>query len=224
MHSSRPIRTAALRVDMDKFEKFKNILYKYKDKGFVKIANGEFICPLSYGQIAYLHKLYTGCSKVQIEKMEKLLDIVLPSDYRQFLENYNGCTLFDNTFFLWGSNDNLDRDIELHKQSAVSLEDEINIARSKMHNEQSWMPVGSISAYSKRYVLEIGVDHSWRISDGGDKFCYLELFLSALLYLSNVLDKLSNHLGLIDLTGQSVEAYIDKLLEGPSRFDAARLH
>jgi hypothetical protein len=182
----------------------RRILYKYADDGLVRCEGGAtFIRPLGKGSLSFLHKLYAGCSDAEIRAITTIIGFNPPDDYIAFMKLTDGAALFDNTLSVYGLKSNAARSVQLQDQAAISLKNKVGLQRSMGNYE--WIPVGSVSAATVVFSLEM--DCNCRVRFGSEERGFRQFlnFLEAVEFLMAVEDNLSNKNGLIDESGVELE-------------------
>lgn len=81
-----------------------NILKKWENKGKKVLSNGTIqICHVPHvGSEAWLHELYVGLDRNQIDQLQKSIPVSLPESYKEFLKHYNGLNIFSDSLCIWG--------------------------------------------------------------------------------------------------------------------------
>ena len=172
-------------------EEIRSKLWSLSKDDILELKNGTFIYNLEYGPLSYLHKIFSGCSKDDIVFIQKLIGFRLPSDYMEFLEFCNGCTLFDNTLFIYGANSRIERSISLEDQVAESLERVLdNLKQSgKLHPNSHWVPVGAVAAYDKSFGIELSQNGASRLTSSSGSSAVFGGFIDCLDFLVALLER-----------------------------------
>lgn len=79
-------------------------LNQNEDCGNVFLQNGTIlICEdSSSSAFTYLHSLFPPLNYPEVKKIETLLKVKLPLEYKEFLLSYNGMNIFENSIYIYG--------------------------------------------------------------------------------------------------------------------------
>lgn len=128
---------------------------KWSAKGEKLLSNGvRLICPVPHvAPEAWLHVLFPPLFPAETETMEKNLGILLPNDFKRFLQQTNGLELFSYRVSIFGLRKNFAREGDEAWQP-------FNLVS---HNREGDRPDGSPAN-----VIYFAAD------DGGDSWCFFE--------------------------------------------------
>ncbi|MEQ9305072.1 MAG: SMI1/KNR4 family protein [Marinoscillum sp.] len=88
---------------------------KELENGTRLIAEAKFIAPM-----AYVHSVFKSLNNVPFE-IEKNLDISLPLEIQEFYQFYNGLTIFNGAFYLFGLRSNNIRSVDEAQSQPFSI-------------------------------------------------------------------------------------------------------
>jgi hypothetical protein len=108
---------------MDYFAQLMVVLERWNHLGRRDVSNGtKLIGHVPHvGSLAYLHNIYAGLSRAQIDQIEADIGRKLPSSLRQFYIYANGCALFGGALSIGGLRFNYDRSLEDTSRQPVSI-------------------------------------------------------------------------------------------------------
>ncbi len=199
-----------------RLEGIRRQLFVYADECVERLANGTtLICPLGYGAQAYLHKLFSGATKSELEQINQALGFPSPKDYECFMLFSNGATLFDNTLFLFGTRPNWSRSLAVEDIAPLSLLENIGTFQ-RLHPGSVWSPVGSISAARVSYSIQLRSDGNTRVASDTDDARTFPTFFAFLEVILSLFNTLADCGGLRDETGERLEKEVDALLREPA--------
>jgi hypothetical protein len=175
------------------------ILYRYKDKGSIRSANGsEFICKIDGAPRRFLHRLYKGSEDTAL-KIAELWGKPLPASYREFLTRLNGATLFDNSFSIFGLPEEFNRSPSFEDEHALPInhlmEDRrlLDPARALIE-----LPVASVLAANELFDADLRLDGSITLRDERGNAREFASFADFAGSICMLLDNLSDENGLRD--------------------------
>ncbi len=183
-----------------------SILYRYRDKGSITIANGtEFICKIDGAPMRFLHTLYRG-SEATARDIADLWREPLPASYRGFVTRFNGANLFDNSFDIFGLVKDFNRGLSLEDQRALSIEHAIMERRHLAPPDaEDALPVASIAAATELFDAGLRRDGSVTLRDERGKARVFASFTDFVETLCVLLDNLTDANGLRDDTGEELQ-------------------
>ena len=174
------------------------ILYRYKGRGSVTTPNGsEFICKIHGAPLRFLHKLYMGSEETAYE-IADLWREPLPACYRQFLTRFNGATLFDNSFHIFGLPKDFNRRLSLEDRHAFPITHVMKERRVLAQADAAnVLPVASITA-TELFDADLRPDGSVILKDEHGNARAFASFADFVGSLCVLLDNLSDENGLHD--------------------------
>jgi SMI1 / KNR4 family (SUKH-1) len=185
------------------------IILRHAEKGRIDCPNGSiFICPLDGGALRFLHKIFGG-RRNSSNGLETLFGFSLPDDYVEFMTRFNGATLFDNSFSIYGIAD-LNRGLRLEDQQPISLSAALDERRSLYGPAVTWLPVASVSGYNELFHLELSGAGEARIGSDGQQTKRLGSFREIVCDITNLLSLLSDDRGFFDKSRRRVDAEISR--------------
>jgi hypothetical protein len=189
------------------------VILRYECAGRYECENGSiFICPIGKEPLRYLHKLFINNDKQLSSKLERAFKYTPPEDYLNLMNCYNGMTLFDNTFSIYGLYTDFSRSLRLEDQRPISLQNEIVSKNWLFGPENSWRPIGSVSGYEKLFELEIDPSGRARLLCGEGVAKVSASFKELLFDVGSILDRLSNQEGMIDASKRSIDVEMGAFL------------
>ncbi|WP_405207162.1 SMI1/KNR4 family protein [Aquimarina sp. LLG6339-5] len=101
--------------ELEPYKKYGTII---QENGTELIGKATHIAPM-----AWLHSLFKGLEKQEIEKLETELNTEIPNRYAEFLKFSNGLQLFNTTLSFHGLRKSYDRVTEINARNPFSLTD-----------------------------------------------------------------------------------------------------
>ena len=137
-------------------KEIRNRLSNYEKLGVEKQSNGtELIGKAPHiAPLAYLHSIYKGLNKEEIDRLERELETEIPTDYKKFLQFSNGLHIFNTTFCLDGLRTSYNRIKEI--ENGISDPDD-NVLKNAPHIAKNVMSDEWTHKYSRKkaaYPLE----------------------------------------------------------------------
>jgi hypothetical protein len=196
-------------------ETIRSIIYTSSNKGIVTKGESIFICPTSRGRLAYLHKLFIGCSESSLSTLEGALGLTLPSQYADFLRFSCGAVLFDNVLTILGLKQNPGRSLQLEDQAPGSIIEELKLLRQQgiLKWPLDWIPVGSLSGAETNFLIELSPTGETRVNSPRGVSRKFRGFLECLASLVILLNEHIEETGLRDQSGRTLEIDVWRYLQ-----------
>lgn len=189
------------------------LIFEFSENGTLTTDSGStFVAPLrQLGPLFYLHRIFRGCTKDELDSISGPRGFRPPLDYLAFMKFSDGAILFDNTFFVFGTRENLSRDIDPEKLTPPNLRTE-NTDYERRTGDSERLCVGSVVGDTKRYFIVIRPDGNVLLRDEGRGTSEFSTFFDCILTVAAKLRSISNAQGLLDDTGLAVETQMQALL------------
>lgn len=171
-----------------------------------------FIGKLGAGELSFLHKIFPGCSDKDILEISLAMGFNPSRDYIAFMQYTNGCILFDNSLYIYGTKSNASRSLLLQDQTAVSLFEEREHAQATGNiGEVGWATVGSVSGATEKFNIDISEDGPTRLVSEQSTQKLFSSFSLCMKTLIKVISSISDRNGLKDGTGVELQREINAI-------------